>query len=45
MAALYDRTFFGQKPPSEAELARHRAFAARFRPRTPRQWLLWLGLK
>lgn len=45
MAELYDRSFFAQKPPSEAELARHRAFAARFRPRTLRQWMIWFGLR
>lgn len=45
MAALYDRTFFGLVPPSEMELARHRDFAARFRPKTLRQWLIWYGLQ
>ncbi|MCR5663356.1 MAG: transglutaminase-like domain-containing protein [Oscillospiraceae bacterium] len=45
MAALYDRTFFAQQTPSEAELAEHRAFAARFRPRTLRQWLIWYRLR
>ncbi|MBR0207820.1 MAG: transglutaminase domain-containing protein [Oscillospiraceae bacterium] len=45
IAALYDRTFFSPAAPSEGELALHRAFAARFRPRTLRQWLLWLSLQ
>lgn len=45
MAALYDRTFFAQTPPSEAEFERHRAFAARFRPRTLRQWMIWYRLQ
>ena len=45
MTALYDRTFFALKMPSELELARHRAFAARFRPRTLRQWITWYGLQ
>lgn len=45
IAALYDRTFFGMTPPSEAELEKHRAFAARFRPRTLRQWMIWYGLQ
>ena len=41
MAALYDRTFFAMATPSEAELEQHRTFAARFRPRTLRQWMIW----
>ena len=45
MAALYDRCFFAQETPSEAELARHRAFAARFRPKTLRQWMIWYSLQ
>lgn len=45
MAALYDRTFFALATPSEEELARHRAFAARFRPHGLRQWLIWYGLQ
>ena len=45
MAALYDRTFFGLKEPSEEELERHRAFAARFRPKTLRQRIIWYGLQ
>ncbi len=45
MTALYDRTFFALKTPTEAELERHRAFAARFRPRTLRQWITWYGLQ
>ena len=45
MAALYDRCFFSPAAPSEEELARHRAFAARFRPRTLRQWMLWYSLQ
>ena len=45
MAALYDRSFFGGIEPSEAELEKHRAFAARFRPRSLRQWMIWLYLK
>ena len=45
MAALYDRTFFALKAPSEAELEKHRAFAAYFRPRTLRQWITWYSLQ
>ncbi len=45
MAALYDRSFFGGIEPSEAELEKHRVFAARFRPRSLRQWMIWLYLK
>ena len=45
MAALYDRCFFSPAAPNEEELARHRAFAARFRPRTLRQWMLWYSLQ
>ena len=45
MAALYDRCFFSPAEPSEEELASHRAFAARFRPRTLQQWLIWYGLQ
>ena len=45
MAALYDRCLFGGATPSEAELARHRAFAVRFRPRGLRQWMIWSGLQ
>ena len=45
MAELYDRTFFGKTAPSEEELERHRTFAARFRPRTLRQKLLWYSLQ
>ncbi len=45
MAALYDRSFFGGVPPSEAELEKHRVFAARFRPRSLRQWMIWFYLK
>ena len=45
MAALYDRSFFGGTQPSEEELEKHRAFAARFRPRSLRQWMIWLYLK
>ncbi len=45
MAALYDRCFFSPAEPSEEELASHRAFAARFRPRTLRQWMIWYGLQ
>ncbi len=45
MAALYDRTFFALQEPTEEELAKHRSFAARFRPRTLRQWVLWYGLQ
>ena len=45
MTALYDRTFFALKAPSEAELEKHRAFAAHFRPRTLRQWITWYSLQ
>ena len=45
MAELYDRTFFGGKTPSNDEIARHKDFAARFRPRTLRQWIVWYSLQ
>ena len=45
MVQLYDRAFFSPEAPSEEELARHRAFAAHFRPRTLRQWIIWYGLQ
>ncbi len=45
MAALYDKVLFGQEQPSEEELAKHRAFAAQFRPKTLKQWVIWYGLQ